>query len=147
MTPRALAASLAASLAVAANAMAASAPATETARLTSQYTDWVGGKANAEALVTGLRNGSPITIVTSGADHTVSIAGFTPSAPMSYSAVASALAGAHRSLTRMGISRPTAEQIQAALIGGEVMLPSGAAAQMRGAVAARGAGPSQVAGR
>ena len=47
----------------------------------------------------------------------------------------------------MGISRPTAEQIQAALIGGEVTLPSGAAAQMRGAVAARGAGPSQVAGR
>jgi hypothetical protein len=147
MTPRALAASLAAALAVAANAMAATAPASETTRLMTQYTDFVGGKANAEALVTGLRNGSPITIVTSGADHTVSIAGFTPSAPMSYSSVASALAGAQRSLARMGITRPTAEQIQAALIGGEVLLPSGATAQMRGAVAARGAPPSQVAGR
>ena len=147
MTPRALAASLAASLAVAANAMAASAPATESARLTSQYTDWVGGKANAEALVTGLRNGSPITIVTSGADHTVSIAGFTPSAPMSYSAVASALAGAHRSLTRMGISRPTAEQIQAALIGGEIATASGGTTVMKGSVVARGPAPAKVASR
>ena len=66
---------------------------------------------------------------------------------MSYSSVSSALAGAQRSLARMGITRPTAEQIQAALIGGEVLLPTGASTQLRGAVAARGAGPSQVAGR
>ena len=147
MKPRALAASLAAALALAANAMAATAPASETARLMTQYMDWAGGKPNAEALITGLRNGSPITIVTSGKDHSVSIAGFTPSAPMSYSSVSSALAGAQRSLARMGIMRPTAEQIQAALIGGEVLLPTGASTQLRGAVAARGAGPSQVAGR
>jgi hypothetical protein len=147
MTPRALAASLAAALALAANAMAATAPSSETSRLMTQYVDWAGGKPNAEALITGLRNGSPITIVTSGPDHSVSIAGFTPSAPMSASAVSSALAGAQRSLARMGISRPTAEQIQAALIGGEVLLPSGATAQMRGAVVARGTGPSQVARR
>jgi len=147
MTPRALATSLAAALAVAANAMAASAPSTETARLLNQYTDWAGGKANAEALVAGLRNGSPITIVTSGADHTVSIAGFTPTTPMSYSSVSSALSGAQRSLQRMGITRPSAEQIQAALIGGEVLLPDGATTQLRGAVAARGTGPSRVAGR
>ena len=50
MTPRALAASLAAALAVAANAMAASAPSSETARLASQYTDWAGGKANANPI-------------------------------------------------------------------------------------------------
>lgn len=147
MTPRALAASLAAALALAANAMAATAPSSETGRLTTQYTDWAGGKPNAEAIVTGLRNGSPITLVTSGSDHSVSIAGFTPSAPMSYGSVSSSLAAAQRSLARMGITRPTAEQIQAALIGGEILLPSGAAAQMRGSVVARGAGPSQVARR
>ena len=146
MTHRALAASLAAALAVAANAMAATVPSSETARLASQYTDWAGGKSNAEALVTGLRAGTPITIVTNGGDRSVSIAGFTPTTAMSPNAVASALASAQRSLARMGISRPSAEQIQAALIGGEVLLPSGASAQMRGAVAARGA-PSQVAGR
>ena len=147
MTPRALAASLAAALAFAANAMAATAPSSETNRLMSQYMDWAGGKPNAEALVTGLRDGSPITIVTSGADRTVSIAGFTPTAPMSYSSVSSALAGAQRSLSRIGITRPTAEQIQAALIGGEILLPSGANAQMRGSVVARGGVPGQVAGR
>ena len=147
MNHRALAASLAAALAVAANAMAATAPSSETARLTTQYVDWAGGKANAEALVTGLRTGTPITIVTNGADKSVSIAGFTPTAPMSANAVASALNGAQRSLSRMGISRPTAEQIQAAIIGGEVMLPSGAVAEMRGSVVARGGAPSQVAGR
>ena len=147
MTNRALAASLAAALAVAANAMAATAPASETSRLASQYTDWAGGKSNAEALVAGLRTGTPITIVTNGSDRSVSIAGFTPTTAMSANAVASALSAAQRSLSRMGIARPTAEQIQAALIGGEVLLPSGATAQMRGSVAARGGAPSQVAGR
>jgi hypothetical protein len=61
--------------------------------------------------------------------------------------VSSALSGAQRSLQRMGITRPSAEQIQAALIGGEVLLPDGATTQLRGAVAARGTGPSRVAGR
>ena len=147
MMPRALATSLAAALAVAANAMAATAPSSDTARLQTQYSDWAGGKANAEALVTGLRTGSPITIVTSSADRTVSIAGFTPTASMSATSVGSALSAAQRSLGRMGISHPSAEQIQAALIGVEILMPDGTAKEMRGSVAARGTVPSRVAGR
>jgi hypothetical protein len=44
MTPSRTALSIAASLAVAANAMAASAPATEATKLSSQYSDWAGGR-------------------------------------------------------------------------------------------------------
>ena len=147
---RALAASLAASLAFAASAIAATAPqssSSDNSRLASQYSEWAGGKSNAESLIAGLRSGSPVTLSTYGANRSVSIAGFTPAGPMSHGAVSNALANAQRSLSRLGITHPTAEQIQAALIGGEVLLPDGATTQLRGAVAARGTGPSRVAGR
>lgn len=140
-----LAASLAASLAFAANAMAASAPPTESARLSSQYSDWAGGHSNAESLVAGLRNGAPITIVTNSRDRSVSIAGFTPASAMSYGGVSSALAGAQHSLARLGIGKPNAEQIQAALIGGEIVTASGATTVMKGSVVARGNTPNRVA--
>jgi hypothetical protein len=140
-TCRALAASLAASLALAANAMAATATPGETARLSSQYSDWAGGRSNADSLVAGLRNGAPITLVTNGADRSVSIAGFTPTAPMSFGAVSAALANAQRSLSRIGIAKPTAEQIQAALIGGEVTNAKGDTIPVKGSVAPRGASP------
>ena len=146
-TYRALAVSLAACFAVAGNAMAATASPTEATRLTSQYSDWAGGKSNADALVAGLRNGSSITLVTNGPDRSVSIAGFSPSGSMSYGNVSAALSSAQRSLARFGIMRPTAEQIQAALIGGEVVLPSGATAQVRGTVASRGGESGPVATR
>jgi hypothetical protein len=142
MTPsRAAAISIAASLAVAAGAMAATVPATEATRLSARYTDWSGGRSNADSLVAGLRNAAPITLVTNGPDRSVSIAGFTPSAPMSYGAVASTLANAQRSLARVGIDKPNAEEIQAALIGGEVKTAKGAATLVKGSVVSRGAGP------
>jgi hypothetical protein len=142
MQTRALAASLAASLAFAASAMAATLPPTDQNRLSSQYSDWAGGKSNADAIVAGLRNGAPITIVTNGPDRSVSIAGFTPTAPMSYGNVGTALLNAQRSLSRLGITKPTAEQIQAALIGGEITTSNGAVSVVKGSVAARpGTGP------
>jgi hypothetical protein len=143
-TYRALAVSLAASLAIATPAMAATVS-TDSGRLSTQYSDWAGGKSNADALVTGLHGGSSITIVTPGPNNTVSIAGFTPSSSMSYSSVGTALSGAQRSLARLGITRPTAEQIQTALIGGEVVLPSGSTTALRGSVVARGGEPGPVA--
>jgi hypothetical protein len=138
---RALAASLAASIAFASAAMAATAPHTEASRLAARYSDWAGSQSNAEALVTGLRSGSPVTLVTNGADRSVSLAGFSPSGPMSYGAVGNALSDAQRSLSRVGISHPNAEQIQAALIGGDVLGSNGKLVAMRGSVAARSSGP------
>jgi hypothetical protein len=134
---RALAVSLAAAL-VTSNALAATVPSTEAARLTSEYSEWAGGKSNADALIAGLRNGAPITLVTNGADRSASIAGFTPSASMSYGSVSAALTNAQRSLARLGIAKPTADQIQAALIGGEVTLANGSTTMLRGSVASAG---------
>jgi hypothetical protein len=140
------AASLAASLAFAANAMAASAPApTEGSRLANQYSEWAGGHSNAESLVAGLRNGAPVTIVTNSPDRSVSIAGFTPASAMSYGSVATALAGAQHSLDRLGIRKPNAEQIQAALIGGEISTASGGLTVVKGSVVARGPAAGKVA--
>lgn len=142
MTPsRAFAASLAASLALAGSAMASSSTPTDATRLSSQYTEWAGGRSNAEALVAGLRNGAPVALVTNGADRSVSIAGFTPTASMSYGNVNAALSNAQRTLARIGITKPTAEQIQAALIGGEVTTSSGATKLVKGSVAPRGTTP------
>lgn len=138
---RTIALSIAATFAVAANATAASAPATEATKLTTQYSDWAGGRSNADSLVAGLRNAAPITLVTNGPDRAVSIAGFTPSAPMSYGAVGTALSNAQHSLARIGVTKPNAEQIQAALIGGEVKTARGGTTVVKGSVASRGAGP------
>ena len=142
-----LAASLAASLAFAANAMAAHAPVNEASRLASQYSEWAGGTSNAESLVAGLRNGAPITIVTNRGAGRVSIAGFTPTSSMSYGGVDSALSSARRSLARLGIAKPTADQIQAALIGGEIVTAKGGTTTLKGTVVAKGNTPGNVASR
>jgi hypothetical protein len=144
---RALAATLAASLAMVGNAMAASAPATDATRISAQYAEWAGGRSNADSLVAGLRNGAPITLVTNGPDRSVSIAGFTPTTSMRYGNVTTVLSNAQRSLARLGVVKPTAEQIQAALIGGEVTTSSGATTLVRGSVAPRGSAPTPVATR
>jgi len=143
---RALAVSLAASLA-AFPALAATSASFESSSITSHYADWAGGRDNAEALVTGLRTGTPITIVTRGSNRAVSLAGFTPAASMSYRQVDRALGAAQRSLAHVGITQPTAEQIQAALIGGEVVASNGRPISVQGSVAARGGSTSRVASR
>lgn len=118
----------------------------DAARLSSQYTAWAGGKANADALVSGLHSGTTVTLVTSGPNRNVSMAGFTPSAPMSYDSIRGALASAQRTLAGMGISQPNAEQIQAALIGGDVAVANGRTRELAGVIGARGA-PGPVATR
>jgi len=137
---RLLRATLCAALVAAAPAWAESPPG-DFSRLSSQYAAWAGGKSNADAIVNGMRGGSSITLVTAAPDRSVSIAGFTPAAAMGYGQIRSALATAQQSLARMGISHPTAEQIQAALIGGEITLPNGSSRQVAGAIGARGVAP------
>ena len=113
-------------------------PEGDLARLSSQYASWAGSKANADALVSGLTNGSSITLVTSGPNGSTSLAGFKPARSMSPAEARATLASAQQSLARLGISKPNAEQIQAALIGGEVTLPDGRTRQIAGSVGAAG---------
>jgi hypothetical protein len=54
---------------------------------------------------------------------------------MSESAAAAALQRARSTLRRHGIDKPNAEQIQAALVGGEIELRGGATTMLDGSVA------------
>jgi hypothetical protein len=96
----------------------------EAARLSSQFSEWAGGRSNADSLVAGLRNATPITLITNVPGQVVRFAGFRPRAPMTYAAVRSALSDAQRTLARAGISKPNAEQIQSVLTGGDVVMPA-----------------------
>ena len=154
MDYRKLAASLAASLAACGAASQASAapqqattnnapqPSPDSSRLADRYAAFLGGRANADAVISGLRSGSSITLVTSGADRNVNLAGFTPPGAMSDAQINNALGSAQRTLTRLGIHKPSAEQIQAALIGGEVTQPNGNVAMVQGQFAAGGMQPA-----
>ncbi len=137
MNHRRLAASLAASFLSASSALAATVPDASQARLATDYSAWAGGRDNSEALVSGLHRGTSITLSTTRAND-VSLAGFTPGAPMSYADVGAALARARAALTSLGVRQPTAEQIQAALIGGDVHLSNGRTRTLRGTVASLG---------
>src|SRR5688572_25273544 len=106
----------------------------DAARISSKYSSWAGGKTNADSLVNGLQNGTTVMLTTKGSDNTRSLAGFTPPAAMSPEEVESALARARSTLASMGIRNPNADQIQAALIGGEVTLADGRTRSVAGAV-------------
>jgi hypothetical protein len=111
--------------------------------LSSQYSSWAGGKSNADALVNGLQSGKTVMLVTQ-ANNTRSLAGFTPPGPMSEEQVGAALAKAKSTLASMGIRQPSADQIQAALIGGEVEIGNGRTKLVQGSVSAT---PDTVASR
>lgn len=114
------------------------------ARIASQYATWAGGKSNADALVNGLRTGNSVTLVTQGPDNTKSIAGFTAQTTMSAAEIGAALSSAKSTLAHMGIRQPTAEQMQAALIGGEITPANGKPRLVQGSVTLR-AEPTPVA--
>jgi hypothetical protein len=107
--------------------------------LSSQYASWAGGKSNADALVNGLQSGKTVMLVTQGSNNTRSLAGFTPPGPMSEEQVGAALAKARSTLASMGIRQPSADQIQAALIGGEVDIGNGRTKLVQGSVSATSA--------
>ena len=112
--------------------------------LSSRYSSWAGGKSNADNLVNGLQSGKTVMLVTQGPNNTRSLAGFTPPAPMSEEEVDSALSRARSTLSSLGVKQPSADQIQAALIGGEVELGNGRTRVVQGSVTAT---PDAVAAR
>lgn len=130
-------AALSLAFAVSLPALAAVAPPDDARRLSSQYSAWAGGKANADALVTGMQNGTTVMLVTQGSDSTRTLAGFTPQARMSSEEIGSALARAKSNLASLGILQPSADQIQAALIGGDVTMANGRTRSLQGSVALR----------
>jgi hypothetical protein len=112
--------------------------------LSSRYSNWAGGKSNADSLVNGLQSGKTVMLVTQGPNNTRSLAGFTPPAPMSEEEVDAALSRARSTLNSLGVKQPSADQIQAALIGGEVELGNGRTKVVQGSVTAA---PDTIAAR
>src|SRR5690349_17471270 len=64
------------------------------ARLASQYSTWLGGRSNAEAVINALRTGNSVTLVTQGPNNTKSIAGFTAQTTLTTAEIGSALSSA-----------------------------------------------------
>ncbi|OGA19817.1 MAG: hypothetical protein A3I01_04010 [Betaproteobacteria bacterium RIFCSPLOWO2_02_FULL_65_24] len=99
---------------------------TVSSRISADFATWAGSSANAEALVTGLRNGSEITLTTVDAKGATTSTTFTPpTAKMGHGNVYISLALAKEQLAGVGITQPTAQQLQASLMGGSVTTSDG----------------------
>jgi hypothetical protein len=106
-------------------------------KISGDFNSFLG--SNGSAVVTGLRNGTPITLTstTSTANPTTGLPPVTttnttvitpPTGPMGYGNVYISLALAKQQLSTMGITQPTPEQLQAALTGGTVTQTTGTGA-------------------
>ena len=119
-------------------------------KLGDRFTTFAGSEDNATALVTGLHDGTAIDLTSTTNGQTTTTT-FTPTTGrMGYGNVFLSLALAEADLTKLGITQPTPEQIQAALDGGSVTTGTGSTAtttQLTGVLVLRnqGQGWGQVA--
>src|SRR5262249_50785798 len=106
-------------------------------RIATDFSAWAGGRDNAEALGAGLHRGTPITLATHGRDNPPEKPGLQAPPRISYHAAGPAPAPPRprSDLARLGVRRPSAVQIRAALIGGDVRLSDGRTRALRGSVA------------
>jgi hypothetical protein len=126
-----------------------------TGKISGTFNSFLG--SDSTAVVTGLRNGTPITLTTTtpaatpGAAPTVTTNVITPpTGQMGHGNVFTSLALAKQQLGQMGISQPTPEQLQAALTGGTITTGTGATVtttQLQGVLTMRrqGMGWGQIA--
>ena len=99
-------------------------------RLASGFSGFAGSEDNARSLVTGLRQGSEITLTAPGAQPAgpAPVTGthfVPPTRPMGYGNVRIALSLAREQLAQAGVTQPTPEQIQTALMGGTITTTHG----------------------
>lgn len=112
-------------------------------RIASDFTTFAGSEANAQNLVTGLRNGTLITLTgmsSTGGTSTTTLIIDNPTRPMGYGNVTISLALAKQQLASYGITDPTSEQLQAALTGGTITTSSGQTVTLNGILTQRAAG-------
>lgn len=110
-------------------------------KISSDFATFAGSPANAEALVTGLRGGTAITLSSTDAKGVTSSTTFTPpTGKMGYGNVYTSLALAKQQLAGLGITNPTAQQIEAALVGGTVTSSSGQTTRLTGILQLRSQG-------
>jgi hypothetical protein len=93
-------------------------------KLEDRYAAFAGSESNAKSLVSGLRNGTDITLTSSGSGGATATID-PPTKKMGNGNVNIALALAEASLKQQGITNPTPEQIKAALNGGTIKTAAG----------------------
>jgi antitoxin (DNA-binding transcriptional repressor) of toxin-antitoxin stability system len=88
-----------------------------TGKIATDFQSLAGSRENSTALVSGLRNGSEVTLTQKGEPS----ATFTPATkPMGYGNVSTSLSLAKYQLAQQGITNPTPEQLKIALNGGTI---------------------------
>jgi hypothetical protein len=101
-------------------------------KISSDFNSFLG--ADSKAVVTGLRNGTPITLTstppstTTGAATTETTIINPPTGKMGHGNVFISLALAKQQLGEMGITQPTPQQLQSALTGGQITTTTGTTA-------------------
>lgn len=106
-------------------------------RLVDKFTRFAGSEANAESLVNGLRNDQEVKLTSSSQGS----ATFTPkTGKMGFGNVNIALTLAKATLAEQGITRPTPQQIEAALNGGTVTNRAGKEVKLTGILTQRASG-------
>lgn len=116
-------------------------------QLVASFTVFAGSEENASSLVNGLRSGGLITLTPTtpaaavgGTTNDGSLAFMPPTRPMGWGNVRHALTLAQRQLAAQGISNPTPDQLQAALMGGSVITATGQTASLPGTLTLRSQG-------
>jgi hypothetical protein len=98
-------------------------------KISSDFGSFLG--ANSKAVVTGLRNGSPITLTSTVPNSTTGVATTEttiinpPTGKMGHGNVFISLALAKQQLGEMGITQPTPQQLQSVLTGGQITTVTG----------------------
>jgi len=95
-----------------------------TNRLVAKFTSFAGSATNAQVLVNGLRNDTPVTLQAT-TPMTPNVTFTPPTAPMGFGNINIALSLARAELASQGITQPTPAQIQTALLGGKLTTASG----------------------
>lgn len=111
-------------------------------RIEPQYLSVAGSHDNLASLTSGLRTGSPITLVTANPDGTsgTPLTFNSPTKPMGYGNISHALDYATRDLAAAGVTSPTSDQLHAALMGGSVTNAAGETTVLPGVLQLRSQG-------
>lgn len=121
---------------------------TVSGKISSDFKTFAGSTTNSDALVNGLRQGTPITLTSTSSTGTTTSNTFTaPTGKMGYGNVFITLSLAQQQLANAGITQPTNQQIQASLLGGSVTNASGQTINLSGVAQMRsdGMGWGQIA--
>jgi hypothetical protein len=107
-------------------------------RLQKQYPE-LASRTNLESLVHGLRTGSAITLTSAQGTTGTSTTFTPPTRPMGYGNITRAMTLATRQLSAAGITNPTPQQLQTALMGGTLTTATGTV-RMQGVLQLRSEG-------